>query len=46
MNIWLEWPILNKILKQKKRVYFFGRSEDWVPKTLSKFIKKKLKLLF
>ena len=27
MNIWLEWPILNKILKQKKRVYFFGRSE-------------------
>ena len=40
MNIWLDWPILNKILKQKKRVYFFGRSEDWVPKTLSKIYMK------
>ena len=45
MNIWLEWPILNKILKQKKRVYFFGRSEDWVPKTLSKIYKEKIEII-
>ncbi|SMF79604.1 DUF4915 domain-containing protein [Candidatus Pelagibacter sp. HIMB1321] len=44
MNIWLDWPILNKILKQKKRVYFFGRSEDWVPKTLSKIKKHNIKI--
>ena len=45
MNIWLDWPILNKILKQKKRVYFFGRSEDWVPKTLSKIYKEKIEII-
>ena len=44
MDIWLDWSSLNKILKQKKRVYFFGRSEDWVPKTLSKVKKQKIEI--
>ena len=44
MDIWLDWIVLNKILKNKKKIYFFGRSEDWVPKTLSKL--KKLNLNF
>ena len=36
MNIWLNWNSLKKILKNKKRIFFFGRSEDWVSKTISK----------
>jgi len=43
MNIWLDWITLNKIIAQKKRVYLFGRSEDWVPKTISKLKNKELK---
>ena len=43
MNVWLDWITLNNILAQKKRVYFFGRSEDWVPKTISQIKNKKLK---
>ena len=45
MNIWLDWTILHRILKQKKKVYFFGRSEDWVPKTLSKIKSLKLEII-
>ena len=44
MNIWLDWSGLNKILKNKKKVYLFGRSEDWVPKTLSKIKKQKIEV--
>ncbi len=44
MDIWLDWSSLNNILKQKKRIYFFGRSEDWVPKTLSKVKKQKIEI--
>ena len=43
MNIWLDWITLNEIIAQKKKVYLFGRSEDWVPKTISKLRNKKLK---
>tara|TARA_B100001093_G_scaffold473423_1_gene497337 strand:- start:2980 stop:4221 length:1242 start_codon:yes stop_codon:yes gene_type:complete len=42
MNIWIDWPALNKILEQKKRVYLFGRSEDWIPKTLPKIKNNKI----
>jgi len=45
MNIWLDWPELSKILKQKKKVYLFGRSEDWVPKTLTKWNKYKIDII-
>ena len=34
--MWLDWNILDRILQEKKRVFFFGRSEDWVPKTLER----------
>ena len=44
MDIWLDWSSLKKILKQKKKVYFFGRSEDWVPKTLSKIKKQEIEI--
>ena len=33
MNIWLSWNDLGQLLKNKKRIYLFGRSEDWVHKT-------------
>ena len=44
MDIWLDWKVLNRILKEKENVYFFGRSEDWVPKTLNKLKKDKFTL--
>ena len=44
MDIWLDWSSLKKILKRKKKVYFFGRSEDWVPKTLSKIKKQEIEI--
>ena len=44
MNIWLNWTNLNNILKFKKRIFLFGRSEDWVPKTLNKLKKYKSKI--
>ena len=34
--MWLDWVSLKKILSQKKKIYLFGRSDDWVPKTLQK----------
>lgn len=36
MSIWKTWTELKIILKSKNKIYFFGRSEDWVPKTLRK----------
>jgi len=44
MNIWLDWKILNYILKKKKSIYLFGRSEDWIPKTLKRIDKYKYKI--
>lgn len=45
MNEWLDWKSLNKIIENKKNIFFFGRSEDWIPKTYSK-IKTKEKKFF
>lgn len=45
MSFWINWTTLNDILSQKKRVFLFGRSEDWVPKTLSKIKNKELKYI-
>ena len=45
MDIWLDWKILNRILKEKKNIFLFGRSEDWVPKTLNKLAKDKYKII-
>ncbi len=45
MNIWLDWPTLNKILKQKKKIYLYGRSEDWIPRTLTKLNKNKIDII-
>ena len=36
MNEWLDWRSLKKIIENKKNIFFFGRSEDWIPKTYSK----------
>ena len=41
MSIWKTWTELKIILKNKKKIYLFGRSEDWVPKTLRKIDQKK-----
>ncbi len=43
--MWLDWSSLNRILENKKKVYFFGRSEDWVPKTLARIKKFKLEII-
>ena len=42
----VEWPILNKILKQKKN-YVFGRSGKGIGflKLYQKFIKKKIEII-
>ena len=40
MSIWKTWTELKIILKIKK-IYLFGRSEDWVPETLRKIDQKK-----
>ena len=45
MSMWLDWKYLNKILENKKRIFFFGRSEDWIPKTLSMIKKNKKEFL-
>lgn len=36
---WLSWPEVNTLIKNK-RVLLYGRSEDWVPKTLQRLIKQ------
>jgi len=41
MSIWKSWTELTIILNSKSKIYFFGRSEDWVPKTLIKIDQKK-----
>jgi len=43
--MWLDWKSLNRILDNKKRIIFFGRSEDWTPKTLTKIKKDKKEFL-
>ena len=36
MSIWKSYSELNIILKKKKKIYLFGRSEDWTSKVLRK----------
>ena len=37
-ELWKTWNEVKKICKDKKSIFFYGRSEDWVPKTLPKFV--------
>lgn len=37
MSIWLDWSELNKRAKKKKKIFLYGRSEDWVHKALKSF---------
>lgn len=37
-NMWLTWAEINNALS-KKRLYLYGRSEDWVHKALKKLLK-------
>ena len=39
MSIWKSYSELNIILKKKKKIYLFGRSEDWTSKVLRKIPK-------
>ena len=39
MSIWKTWSELEISLKDKKKVYLFGRSEDWTSKALKKIPK-------
>ena len=39
MSIWKSYSELNIILKNKKKIYLFGRSEDWTSKVLRKIQK-------
>ncbi len=36
---WLSWEEVNAILKTKE-LFFYGRSDDWIPKAFKKLIKK------
>lgn len=44
--MWIKWTDLNsKLLSLNKKIVFYGRSEDWIPKALKKIDYNKSKIL-